>query len=61
MIGGVTRHILTHLSGVPHLHVNRLFERHAAHSHDGFSSIGPVLSELGFGRGEEGETGVTGK
>ena len=23
MIGGVTRHILPHLSGVPHLHVNR--------------------------------------
>ena len=23
MIGGVTRHILPHLPGVPHLHVNR--------------------------------------
>ena len=23
MIGGVTRHILPHLLGVPHLHVNR--------------------------------------
>ena len=23
MIGGVTRHMLPHLSGVPHLHVNR--------------------------------------
>ena len=23
MLGGVTRHILPHLSGVPHLHVNR--------------------------------------
>ena len=23
MIGGVTRHLLPHLSGVPHLHVNR--------------------------------------
>ena len=23
MIGGVTRHMLTHLSGVPHLQVNR--------------------------------------
>ena len=24
MIGGVTSHMLPHLSGVPHLHVNRL-------------------------------------
>ena len=24
MIGGVTRHMLPHLPGVPHLHVNRL-------------------------------------
>ena len=24
MIGGVTRRMLPHLSGVPHLHVNRL-------------------------------------
>ena len=23
MLGGVTRHILSHLPGVPHLHVNR--------------------------------------
>ena len=23
MLGGVTRHMLPHLSGVPHLHVNR--------------------------------------
>ena len=26
MIGGVTRHMLPHLSGVPHLHVNRPLE-----------------------------------
>ena len=26
MIGGVTRHMLLHLSGVPHLHVNRPLE-----------------------------------
>ena len=26
MIGGVTRHTLSHLSGVPHLHVNRSLE-----------------------------------
>ena len=37
MLAGVTRHILPHLSGVPHLHVNRplvnrakLFERRLA-------------------------------
>ena len=28
MIGGVTRHKLPHLSGVPHLHVNRPFNIH---------------------------------
>ena len=27
MIGGVTRHMLPHLSGVPHLHVNRSLAR----------------------------------
>ena len=27
MIGGVTRHMLPHLSGVRHLHVNRPYER----------------------------------
>ena len=27
MIGGVTRQMLPHLSGVPHLHVNRPLER----------------------------------
>ena len=26
MIGGVTRHMLIHLPGVPHLHVNRSLE-----------------------------------
>ena len=26
MINGVTRHMLPHLSGVPHLHVNRPLE-----------------------------------
>ena len=27
MIGGVTRHILPHLLGVPHLHVNRPLDK----------------------------------
>ena len=26
MLGGVTRHMLPHLSGVPHFHVNRPLE-----------------------------------
>ena len=27
MIGGVTRHMLPHLPGVPHIHVNRPLEK----------------------------------
>ena len=29
MLGGVTRHMLPHLPGVPHLHVQRLLENTA--------------------------------
>ena len=32
MIGGVTRHILPHLSGVPHLHVIRLLSQTLFHN-----------------------------
>ena len=31
MIGGVTHHLLPHLSGVLHLHVNRPLERNLSH------------------------------
>ena len=36
MIGGVTRRMLPHLSGVPHLHVNRPLNH--------FASVGPKLA-----------------
>ena len=41
MIGGVTRHTLPHLSGVPHLHVNRPLEYETFH-------VNQVLINMNF-------------